>query len=67
MKEREVMEKWRSHFSFLLNEYQLEEKDQVEGPLEDTEEHESKQDPGPYGVKNEGCGSNWNKRAFSGL
>ena len=36
VKERKVMERWRSYFSSLLNktnEYQLEEEDKVEGPI----------------------------------
>ena len=36
VKENKVMERWRSYFSSLLNktiEYQLEEKDKVEGPI----------------------------------
>ena len=33
VKEQKVMERWRTYFSSLLNEYQLEEEDKVEGPL----------------------------------
>ena len=41
VKEEEVMERWRSYFSSLLNgknEYQLEEEDKAEGPIKEVTE-----------------------------
>ena len=73
MKEEEVVERWRSYFSYLLNEineYQLEEEDKVEGPIWGMTEQIVEQAlksiklgnaPGPSGVTIDpykGCRSN---------